>query len=163
MKTASLYLVAAITLLFAVSIAGDEKPWIDLENCIFCQQISKHEGLIDHMTCEHHEISNGHLMATVVDPEYRPAYVEAQKAMEQTGMDMAQGKLDPTKVHMCGSCEAYGSLLMSGAIVEHLPTKFGDIVLLTSDDMNVVKKIKAYGRRWAEEMAKQKQKTDGGE
>ncbi len=98
-------------------------------------------------------------MATVVDPKFRPDYIEAQKAMEQIGMDMAQGKIDPTRVYMCGSCEAYGNLLMSGAIVEHIPTKFGDIVLVTSDDTDVMKKIKAYGRRWAEETAKMEQKT----
>ncbi len=163
MKSSPLYLMLAVMLLIAVTAVGDEKPWIDLDKCVFCQQLTKHDGLLDHMTCEHHEISNGHLMATVVDPEFRPAYVEAQKAMEQIGMDMAQGKIDPTKVYMCGSCEAYGNLLMSGAIIEHIPTKFGDIVLVTSDDPAVMKKIKAYGRRWTEEMAKMEQKTGGEE
>lgn len=163
MKSSPLYLMLAVMLLIAVTAVGDEKPWIDLDKCVFCQQLTKHDRLLDHMTCEHHEISNGHLMATVVDPEFRPAYVEAQKAMEQIGMDMAQGKIDPTKVYMCGSCEAYGNLLMSGAIIEHIPTKFGDIVLVTSDDPAVMKKIKAYGRRWTEEMAKMEQKTGGEE
>jgi hypothetical protein len=162
MKKISSYFMFAVMILIAVSALGDEKPWIDVDNCIFCQQITKHEGLWDHMTCEHHEISNGHLMVTVVDPEFRSAYVESQKAMEQIGMDMAAGKIDPTKVYMCGSCEAYGNLLMSGAIVEHIPTKFGDIVLVTSDDPVLMKKIKAYGRRWEEEMAK-KENTPSGE
>lgn len=159
MKTASLVLAVAVMLLIAVGAAGDEKPWFDLDKCIFCQQLTKHTGLLDHMACEHHEISNGDLIATVVDPEFRPAYVEAEKAMEQIGMDMAQGKIDPTKVYMCGSCEAYGGLLMSGANIEHIPTKLGDIVLLTSDNPDLVAKIKEYGRRWNEEMAKMGQKT----
>lgn len=159
MKKASMFLAFAAVLLLAVTVAGDEKPWVDMDKCVFCRHLTKHPGLLDHMTCEHHEISNGHLMATVVDPEFRAAYVESQKAMEQVGMDMAQGKIDPTTVYMCGSCEAYGSLLMSGADIEHITTGFGDIVLLTSDDPDLVGKIKEYGRHWTEEMAKMEQKT----
>lgn len=163
MKKALPYLLLAVTMLIALAAAGDEKPWLDPDKCIFCQQLTKHEGLMDHMKCEHHDISHGHLMVTTVDPEYREAYVEAEKAMEQIGMDMAQGKIDPTKVYMCGSCEAYGGLIMSGALIEHIPTKVGDIVLITSDDPDVLKKIKDYGRRWEEELAKTEQKTEGEE
>lgn len=163
MKKVLPYFVLAVTMFIALSAAGDEKPWLDPDKCIFCQQLTKHEGLLDHMTCEHHAISRGHLMVTVVDPEYREAYIEAEKAMEQIGTDMAQGKIDPTKVYMCGSCEAYGELIMSGAVIEQIPTKAGDIVLVTSDDPDVLKKIKAYGHRWEEELAKMEQNTAGEE
>jgi len=160
MKKAISFFAFTVVALIAISAVGEDKPWIDTDKCIFCRQLTLHEGLMDHMSCEHHDIANGHLMATVVDPEYRPAYIKAQKAMEQIGMDMAQGKINPTEVYMCGSCEAYGGLIMSGVIIEHIPTGFGDIVLLTSDDRDVLTRIKEYGRRWAEEIAKLEAGTD---
>ena len=159
MKKSAWCFLLAVTMLVAITAVGDEKPWFDMEKCAFCGQLTKHPGLLDHMTCEYHEVSNGYLMVTVVDSEYRPAYIEAEQAMEKLGADMTSGKVDPTTVYMCGSCEAYGGLMMSGANIEHIPTRLGDIMLITSDKPDVIAAIKEYGRRSTEEMAKLEQKA----
>ncbi len=147
-----------ILLMTAIALTGDQ-PWFDMENCAFCRQLTKDPLLLDNMTWELHEISNGVLTVTMVEPEFRASYVEAQKEMKRVGDELAQGKQD---IHMCGHCETYGRLMMSGAKTEHVSTSMGDISLITSDKPELIAMIKQYGKRTMEELAKmdQTQKTE---
>jgi len=51
-------------------------------------------------------------------------------------------------------CENYGKLSGLGAKVEVINAKEGDVVLMTSDNPEVVKLIHEHGQRTREEMAK---------
>lgn len=128
-----------------------EKSWFDMANCSFCKNLVKDTMLLKNMTWNHYDISNGVMAVTTVKPEYKAAYLEAMKAMEQVGEDMATGKI---QVQMCGHCENYGKLMMSGSKMEYVPTEVADIVLITSDKPEIVEMIKKFGQRNREELAK---------
>jgi len=143
----------AIVVMAAIAFAGD-KPWLDMEKCAFCRTLTEDPRLLENMTWEHHEISDGYLTVTMVEPEYHDSYIEAQKAMQKVGDELAQGK---GGIYMCGHCRAYGNLMMSGADIEHVSTALGDIVLITSDKPEIIAMIKDYGNRSKEEMARLEQ------
>lgn len=128
-----------------------EKPWFDMANCSFCKHLVKDTMLLENMTWNHYDISNGVMAVTTVKPEYKAAYLEAMKSMQQVGEDMAAGKV---QVQMCGHCENYGKLMMSGANMEYVQTDVADIVLMTSDKPEIVEMIKKFGQRNREELAK---------
>jgi hypothetical protein len=132
--------------------AAEEKPWFDMKNCDFCKNFLKDPQLLENMTWELHDISNGVLSLTVVTPEprYEHAYQEAMQAMEDLAAEMAKGKTD---VKMCGSCEFYGKLMMSGARFEHVHTCAGDVMLITSDKPEVLSMIREYADRTRKAMA----------
>jgi hypothetical protein len=149
----TLFAIAVVSLVASASPAA-EPAWFDLENCAFCKHLGENPGLLDHVTWENHPIDRGLLMIATVDAEYREAYHDAMAAMEELGAKMQRGEIDPTSVTMCGSCLAYGALIMSGAKVETIETATGDITLLTADEPKLVAKIHAYAERNAEELAK---------
>lgn len=144
-------LVLAVGLM---AYAGEEAPWFDMENCAFCSNLMKDPQLMDHMTSEHHDIANGILTVTTVDPEFKEPYKEAMVAMEKLAGDMEAGKVKMAELKLCGSCQQYGALEMAGAKMEYIFAGPCDIFLMTSDDPEVVKKIQEYGHRNQEEMAK---------
>jgi len=131
-----------------------ETPWFDMENCAFCKHLLKDPKLLENMIWEHHDISNGLLMVTTVKPEYKKSYQEAMQAMMDLGQKLEKGEVDMKDIKMCGSCQHWGMLEKMGAKFEHVQGKTADIVIMTSDDPEVVKKIKEYGRRSREELAK---------
>ncbi len=71
--------------------------------------------------------------------------------MTKLGEEMAKGKTD---VKMCGHCEYYGKLMMSGVKMENVVTSVGEVTLMTTDNPETLKMICEYGRRNKEEMAK---------
>lgn len=148
-------LIAAVMLFtFAVVFAGDA-PWFDMKKCIFCQKLSDHDGLLDHMKWEHHIISDGCMSVTVVDDDYTDEYKTAMDEMMKVGTELSQGKIaDP---YMCGHCQAYGALIMKGVKMESVETSVGDIMMITSDDPALQKEIKAY----AEHTMKAMQEMEG--
>ena len=149
MKRLSIFVIA-LCLLVVVALAAEEKPWFDLEHCDFCKHLTTDPGLLDHMTWQHYNISNGALSVTTVSPEYKDSYLKAQQMMEETGKEMMEGK----PVNMCGSCEAYGQLMMDGVKFEHISTNVGDIVLMTSDKPELIEKIHAFAQKNNEELKK---------
>ncbi len=152
-KIGTLVLMAFIVL-YSPAMAQD-KPWIDMENCDFCECLTEDSHLMDHMSWEHHDITNGLLSLTIVDPEYRNSYTKAQKKMEQIAMDLSSGK---TGLKMCQHCLTFGKLMMLGAKLESVHTGAGDIILITSDNKEVLKSIQKYGQRCREELAKEESK-----
>lgn len=147
-------IVLALVAMAAFALAGD-KPWFDMEKCAFCRTLSQEPHLLENMNMEYHEITNGYLTVTVVKSEFHDSYVRAQKEMQKLAERMAQGEED---IYVCGHCEAYGNLMMSGAQIEHVSTAFGDILLMTSDKPEIVDMIKKFGSRSKEEMAKMEQR-----
>jgi len=155
MKRSICLLTGLLVVLAVAATAGDEKPWFDMENCAFCKHIVAEKGLMEHMCFEYHDLTNGILSITTVDPEYQEAYERAQKNMEAVGAEMMK---DPQAQppYMCGHCEAYGGLIMAGVMPQHVKAAVGDILVWTSDDPEMVAKLHAFADRSMEEMAKMK-------
>ncbi len=149
-------IVSVIGLMITVSasvLAVDkpaEKPWFDLANCDFCKHLLADSLLLPNIIWEHHDISNGLMTVSIVKPEFKGSYRKAMAEMEKVGEEMKQGK----PVKMCGSCEYYGMMMMSGVKTEHVSGEWGDIMLYTSDKPEVLAMIREYGRRNREELAK---------
>jgi hypothetical protein len=148
-------MTVAVLALFSAAISED-KPWFDMENCSFCKTLTEDPHLMDNITWENYDISNGLLTVTIVKPESKDSYLNAQKGMEKMAMEMAGGKTD---VNMCGHCETYGSLMMAGAKFEHIESGAGYISLMTTDNPELLAKIQKFGQRNRDEFAKM-EKTD---
>jgi hypothetical protein len=131
-----------------------ETPWFDMENCAFCKHLLKDPKLLENMTWEYHDVSNGLLSITTVNPECQKSYQEAMGAMMDLGAKLDKGEVDIKDLKMCGSCQHWGMLEEMGAKFEHVQGKGADIMLMTSDKPEVVKKIQEYGQRNREELAK---------
>ena len=80
--------------------------------------------------------------------------MEAGTAMEALAKKMETGAVNPADVKMCGSCQGYGKLMMMGAKMEHVQGTFADVTLMTSDNPEMAKEIKAFAQRNRDEMAK---------
>jgi len=133
---------------------ASETPWFDMENCAFCKHLLNDPKLLDNMIWEHHDISNGLLCITTVKPEFQKSYLEAMSAMMDLGQKLDKGEVDVKNLKLCGSCQHWGMLEEMGVKFEHIQGKTADIMLMTSDKPEVVKKIKEYGQRSREELAK---------
>jgi len=140
-----------------VKTAMGEEKWFDMQNCEFCKNLVADEKLLDNMTWEHHDVAAGVLCVTSVAPAYKESYQKAQAAMMALGEAMATGKRNPAEVKMCGHCQHYGQLMMTGAKVEYVQSGAADIVLITSADEAVVKQIKEFGEKNRTELAKWKE------
>jgi hypothetical protein len=67
-------------------------------------------------------------------------------------MKLQQGEMLP----LCGSCTAFGGLMMKGVTQEYVETQHGDVWIVTSDDDEVAAEIQAWAKRNREELAKMK-------
>jgi len=152
-----LFLGAALVASAVHATEPGEALWFDMENCAFCKNLSKDPQLMKNMSWEHHDISNGVATITVVKPEFKKSYLEAQAAMMDVGKKMQSGELKMADVKMCGHCQNYGKLMMMGAKMEHVQGTFADVTLMTSDNPEMVKEIKAFAQRNRDEMAKMEQ------
>jgi len=142
----------ALVLILAVGIAvtavadehGDEVAWFDMENCDFCKHFLVDAKLLDNMTWECHDIANGMVSISTVDPEYKDSYKKAQAAMIELGTKLEKGELQVADVKMCGHCMAYGGLMDAGAKFEYIMGEAADVTIITSDDPAIVEKIKGF-------------------
>ena len=156
MKKLLIYVMLSLALLaFVAMVTAEEKPWFDMENCVFCKHLLEDPHLLENMTYEHYDIANGLLMVSTVKPEFKESYHKAMQKMEKVGQEMAEGKL--TDAYMCGSCEHYGKLMMAGVKLEHVPFSAGDIVLMTTDDPELLKMVWEHGRHNRDELKKWEQ------
>ncbi len=127
--------------------------WFDLENCEFCKNLLTDPELLHHMTWETHKIENGMMNISTVAHGYEKSYKACNTAMESLGTDMMSGKVNPMEVKMCGSCAAFGQLMMAGVKMENIDGEAADIALMTSDDPAMVAKLHEYADRNNKEMA----------
>jgi hypothetical protein len=140
----------AILVVAGIAAAGD-KPWFDMD-CSMCKNLYGVEGLMENMSWEQLDISNGVLSVTLVEEDYLPAYRKAHMGMQETGMKLQKGEMLP----VCGSCTAFGACMTKGVNQEYVETMHGDVWIVTSDNDEVVAELKAWAKRNREEMAKMK-------
>jgi hypothetical protein len=149
-----LLLVSVMVVLAAsVSIQAEEEAWFDMENCEFCKHLAAAPDLMDNMSWEHHNISNGLVSVTTVGDGHLEALREAQAKMDEAGKKMQMGE----QVEMCNACTAMGGLMMKGAKFEMVQTGHGDVWLITSSDPEMVKTIQEWGKHTNDELAKMEQ------
>ena len=145
------FLILGGVFIMALAVAAEaDGPWFDMVNCEICKHMMDDPEIINHAAYEQHNISNGIINITMVDKEYLDSYHAACKAVEKTTERVKKGE----KVQMCGMCREYVMLMQAGAKVENVMTKRGDIMLMTSDNPETVKKIQAWAKRNNDEMAK---------
>jgi len=159
MKKATLFALilvfAATAMIYSTETTkAGETAWFDMENCDFCEFLVKDPNLLENMSWEHHDIKNGVMTITVVKPEYKEAYLEAQKGMEGVANKMQTGEVAFTDVKMCGHCQTFGKLAMMGVNMEHVHGEMADVLLMTSDNPETVKEIKLFAQRNRDELAK---------
>jgi len=147
-RTTTLMLIIVV-LAAAAAIAG-EAPWFDMDNCAMCKNLSKHEGLLENMSWEQYNISNGIVAVAMVKPDYMKAYRTAHMEMGEVSERLYKGK----QLEMCSSCSALGACLMEGASQEYVETSHGDVWIVTSDNKETVAKLQKWSKRNMDEMAK---------
>jgi len=144
-----------VLLTSGVAVAGDA-PWFDLENCAMCKNVYDSKGLMENMTWEQVNVSNGIISITTVNKEFLPAYRKAHVSMTEIATRLQKGE----QIELCGSCMALGACMSKGAAQEYVETSSGDVWLVTSDKKEVVDELQLWAKRNAEEAAKMKQKKE---
>jgi len=100
--------------------------------------------------CKHMMAEEGLMSVTVVAPGYEDAFTRTMTNMKATSEKLMTGE----KMYLCGFCQSYGALHMTGANFERFETIGGYIKLVTSGDPAVVEKIHAHGQRTIDEYNK---------
>ena len=150
MKSVRFAVALAVVVAIAAFVVAQDKPWFDMEKCAMCTTLSSQPGLLEHLGWEHYKISNGLMSVTTCPEEYKETYKKAQEAMMAVQEKMKAGE----KVYLDGFCTTYGELMMAGAKREQIETPTGNIVLITSNDPKVIKKIQDFAQRTMDELAK---------
>jgi hypothetical protein len=151
-------IMAAALLVALPALAGDhpmgsESGWFDMENCAFCKSLTADPGLLPHITWEVHAISAGMMHVVTVDPAYAESMATASKAMEELGMGIQSGKINPMELDMCGHCMEFGQIMMAGVHTETAKGAAAEVTLFTSDDAALVKRMRTMAERDNKEMA----------
>ena len=151
MKTAMKIIIAAlmVMVLTAPGVKAGDKPWFDMEKCGMCKILMKYDGLMEHMTWEHHNISNGVVSVTTVAPEYLPAFRKASQQMNEASMKLQKGE----KMELCEMCTAMGSICVKAPTMDFVETSTGDVWVITSDKPEVVADLHKWTDRTNKEMA----------
>ena len=157
-KIALIVTACAVLTLAAAAVAGDhplktESGWFDMQNCAFCKNLSADPELLPHMTWENHNFAGGMIQIATVDPAYTASYEKCSQAIEKLGAEMMNGTVNPMTVKMCGSCTAFGQLMMAGVTMENVDGDAADVTVITSADPALVTRIHEYCDRNNKEMA----------
>ena len=142
-------LTGCILILGAATMATDAGPWFDPVNCAFCKQFANQPDLFDHMNHEYHQLHNGMMQITHVDTDYQPAFAKAQEGVRTVVLDIQAGK----PVTTCRHCTAQGSLFMAGVTPDVIKRGDDYIIIFTSSDTTLVRKIQEFGKNSAEALA----------
>jgi len=149
-------LILMMAVLIAVpALAGGHKTesgWFDMENCAFCKNLTVDPGLLPHTTWETHAIDAGMMQVMTVDPAYAEAMATAGRAMQDLGMKIQSGEVNPMGLKMCGHCMEFGQLMMAGVHAETVSGKAAEVTLFTSDDPALVTRLQAMAARDTKEM-----------
>ena len=151
--------VLTLALVCAVAVpvlAGPatEKAWFDMQNCPLCKALTSETGLMENVTFDTYTTATGSMGVCTVDPKYKDAFTRAHTKMTATLKDLEAGKdVGP----LCGYCTSHGTLVKAGAKSEMFTTPTGDVMLLTSTDPAMIKKIHTHAERTITEMKKMKE------
>ncbi|MCB1183629.1 hypothetical protein KDM41_09345 [bacterium] len=149
----ALFLVASSAL--AGMAMKSESGWFDFENCAFCKNLAAHEGLLEHATWENHAIRDGLMNIMTIPAEYEGAMDEVNAAMAKLGGEIQTGKVNPMTLTMCGHCQKYGMLMMTGKVdMETVEGDAATVTLMTSADEHTAEELRQMAVRDTEEMAK---------
>ena len=158
MKRLSIALVVAALAVVGSAglITAEETQWFDL-TCGICKNMAAEEGLMDNLKWETHLIENGSLSVMQIAKGYQEKMERAHKHMTEAGEKLKSGE----QMHLCGFCQSYGKLMMSGVKTEEIDTAAGHISLMTSEDAAVVKQIQAHAQRTIDEYEKWQAESKG--
>jgi hypothetical protein len=144
-------LSAAIILVFSIVFAGDT-AWFDMKKCAMCKSLAETPGLMESMSYEQLNISNGIVCVTTVQGDHLKDYRAAHAKM----MDVAARLQKGEALELCGSCNAVGMIMMKGVKQDYAETQHGDVWIVTSDKPEVVAELQGWAKRNTDEMAKMK-------
>jgi len=147
-------LSAAIAVVFSIAFAGDA-PWFDMKKCAMCKSLTETPGLMESMNYEQLNISNGIVCLTTVKGDQLKTYRDAHGKMKEVFARLEKGEA----VDLCGSCTAFGMIMMKGVKQDYAETRQGDVWIVTSDKPEVVAELQGWAKRNSEEMAKMKTAT----
>jgi hypothetical protein len=151
-------MLMALVLVALPALAGGNphktpSGWFDMENCEFCRNLVADPELLDHCQWEVLPTADGMMTVMTVEPGYEASLAKASAAIEAFAAKLHSGQLDPTKVKMCGFCQAYGQLLAAGVKMETVNGKVAEVTLARSTDPNVIAQMHGIAKRNTEEMA----------
>jgi hypothetical protein len=143
--------VFILSMLFLV--AGSQvsygESWFDMENCAICKPLLEQDPhLMHHMTWKHHNISDGLVSVTVIEPEYLPSYEKATRQMNAVIEKMQAGE----EIYTCNMCTELGGIFQAGANMESVESDNVRLSIMTSDNPEMVERIQAWGTRTNKEM-----------
>ncbi len=141
---------AALAIAGGLATAEDEQTWFDIKNCAMCKHMGNEEGLLDNIRWEMHLMQNGALTLTQIPAEYEDAFKRAEKHMQEAAAKMGSGE----PMQLCGFCQSYGNLMMSGVKVESFDGDVARVTVMTSSDPNLVKMIHAHAQKTIDEYGK---------
>ncbi len=137
--------------------------WFDMDHCAICKNMAENKDMMAKIKWETYMIPDGFLSIAVVPDDMKDAMAKAEKGMEKAIAKLEAGE----QLELCGYCSSFGSLLAEGAKKTDLKTVGGDIMMLTSTDPEVVKKIQEHAKKsmaehkkMMEEMKKTQTKAD---
>ena len=136
-KSLIVLLPFAILALIGIAIQAQEPAapkWLDPANCYFCQPLTQTEGLMDNMTWENHNITNGTVSIVTYAPEWKDKYKSAATEMMKRWQTYDPAKPQP----MCGLCAAWTKMPMDKMTTEKIEFKSGELEISTSNDSAVV-------------------------
>lgn len=145
---AALMVIAITALTTAEEKKMAEKPWYDMQNCVFCKELTAQTGLMEHMKHDYHNVSTGTISVLQVDASHMDAF---KKAM--AGMQAVAGQMNPTKMpYMCQHCEKMGGLMMNSKIkIDQIETNFGSLTVYSTQDSETMAMLHEFATRSNEE------------
>lgn len=133
--------------------AADEGSWFDMQNCEMCKPLIANEGLMEHMTWEHHNVSSGLVSICKVDQDYLDSYKKAQMKINVVAEKWMRGE----PVYVCNMCKDMGSVLKSGAVSDMVESGNTFIRVTSSANPEILDEIHKWTARTNKEMTAMKQ------
>jgi hypothetical protein len=140
MKILSFIIVIFIA---TIAVAGENAPWVDMEGCPICMNVSSEEGLMENMTWEHHLTATGVMIVSTVESKFQPQFERAKAGMKKLLGKVVAGE----EIPVCGYCTSLSSLLKQGAKAENIVTKASDIMLISSTDEALIARIHIHAQK----------------
>jgi hypothetical protein len=138
--------------------AADGGSWFDMQNCEMCKPLIMSEGLMKHMTWEHHNVSSGLVSISKVDQDYLDSYIKAQMQMNAVAEKWMRGE----PVYLCNMCKDMGSILKSGAVSDMVESGDTFIRVTSSANPEILEAIHKWTDRTNKEMQAMMQSQHSG-
>ncbi len=140
----------ALMIIFAVAFnasAGQDR-WMEMASCDICRPMAEEPELMKNTVWEHHSISNGLVSITTVAEDFKALYTRTHEKMAAVVSRTLAGE----KVEQCDMCSSLSAIAAKGLKMDAVNTWHGNIVIMTSDDPDVVAEVQAWGKRTMDEL-----------